>query len=143
MILFIISYSDGKRNGILSVCEVQEKDQCSQQDRGGQCEDRVDFIDFRLIFEQFEGEQVQAHAGCGTEGIGDEIRDVGGTEGEGELAEFQSEAEEKAGYDRFSRGDIEHFEVYAEGEEEDGVHENFADVEADADVAVVIEGDEI
>jgi len=128
---------------MLSVCEVQEKEQEPEQDCGGQGEDGENFVDFRFVPEQLQYEQVQEHARRGTEGIGDEVGDVGGTEGEGKLAEFQHEAEEEAGQDRAVGGEVEHFQIHAKGEEEDGVHEDFADVEADADVAVVIEGDEV
>jgi hypothetical protein len=100
-------------------------------------------VEFLLVFEQEKGEVIQTYACRGTGGIGDEVGDVTGAEREDELAEFHREAEEEAGRDGSADRDVQHFQIDAEREEEKDVQQNFIDVEADADVAVIIKGDEV
>ena len=100
-------------------------------------------MEFPSVFEQEKGEVVQTYACRGSGGIGDEVGDVAGAEREGELAELHREAEEESGQDGSADRDVQHFQIDAEGEEEKDVQQDFADMEADADVAVIIEGDEV
>jgi hypothetical protein len=86
---------------------------------------------------------VQTYACRCTGGIGDEVGDVAGAEREGELAELHREAEEESGQDGSAGRGVQHFQIDAEREEEKDVQQDFADMETDADVAVVIEGDEV
>lgn len=100
-------------------------------------------MEFPAVFEQDKGKVIQTYACRGSGGIGDEVGDVAGSEREGELAEFHREAEEESGQDGSAGRDIQHFQIDAEREEEKDVQQDFADMEADADVAVIIEGDEV
>ena len=95
------------------------------------------------VFEQKKGDVIQDDSGGGSGGVGDDIGDVAGSEREGELAELQREAEEESGQDGSACRSIQHFQVDAEREEEKGVQKDFIDVEADADVAFVVERDEV
>jgi hypothetical protein len=100
-------------------------------------------VEFLLVFEQEKGEVIQTYACRGTGGIGDEVGDVTGAEREDELAEFHREAEEESAQDGSADRDVQHFQIDSEGEEEKDVQQDFIDMEADADVAFVIEGDEV
>lgn len=100
-------------------------------------------MEFPAVFEQEKGKVIQEDACRGSGGIGDEVCDVAGSEREGELAELHREAEEESGQDGSADRDIQHFQIDAEGEEEKDVQQDFADMEADADVAVIIEGDKV
>ena len=100
-------------------------------------------MDGGSVFEKSDEEQVQVYAGSGSGGIGDEVGDIAGTEREDELAEFQSEAEEETDQDSFAGGEIQQFQIDAEGGEKKDIEQDFLDVEADADVAGVVEGDEV
>ena len=100
-------------------------------------------MEFPAVFEQEKGEVIQTYACRGTGGVGDDVGDVAGSEREGELAELQREAEEESGQDGSESREIQHFQIDAEREEEKDVQQDFADMEADADVAVIIKGDEV
>ena len=121
-----------------AVRQIQHQEQQSQQDGRGQCEDTEDFVDFCPVLEEFYDEQIQAYAGRRTGGISDEVGDIAGTQSGGKLAEFQNEAEEEAGQDRFAGGDVQHFQIDAEGEEEDGVHQDFPKVEPETEFLVIV-----
>ena len=95
------------------------------------------------VFEQEKGDVIQDDSGGGSGGVGDEVGDVAGSEREGELAELQREAEEESGQDGSESREIQHFQIDAEREEKKDVQQDFADMEADADVAVIIKGDEV
>ena len=100
-------------------------------------------MEFPAVFEQEMGKVIQEDACRGSGGIGDEVGDVAGSEREGELAELHREAEEESGQDGSAGRGVQHFQIDAEGEEEKDVQQDFIDMEADADVAVVIERDEV
>lgn len=95
------------------------------------------------VFEQKKSDVIQDDSGGGSGGVGDDVGDIAGAECEGELAELQREAEEESGQDGSESREIQHFQVDAEREEEQDIQKDFLDVEADADVAFVVERDEV